>query len=103
MPNDRIETLKQLLEQDPNNSFVQYGLAMEYANTGSLEEAVAAYRRLLEVNPDYCAAYYHGGQALEKLGRIEEARELYERGIEATTRAGDLHTRSEIQAVLDIL
>jgi tetratricopeptide (TPR) repeat protein len=55
------------------------------------------------VNPDYSAAYYHGGQTLEKAGRREEARQLYREGLEATTRIGDLHSRGEIQAALDLL
>ena len=49
------------------------------------------------------AAYYHGGQALEKLGKLDEARELYRRGIDISTQIGDLHTRSELEAVLDLL
>ena len=76
---------------------------MEYANAGDLELAVEEYRALLAINPNYSAAYYHGGQALEKLGRREEARTLYQEGIEASTRIGDLHARSEMQAALDLL
>jgi hypothetical protein len=34
---------------------------------------------------------------------VEEAREVYEKGIEATARTGDQHTRSELQAALDML
>jgi hypothetical protein len=37
------------------------------------------------------------------LGRREDAKALYRQGIEATTRIGDLHTRSEIQAALELL
>jgi hypothetical protein len=55
------------------------------------------------VNPNYSAAYFHGGQTLEKLDRIDEARVMYQAGIEASGRAGDLHTKSEIQAALDLL
>jgi tetratricopeptide (TPR) repeat protein len=76
---------------------------MEYANNGRLNEAVAEYRNLLAADEGYCAAYYHGGQALEKLGRVEEARSMYERGVEASGRKGDLHTRSEIEAALSLL
>jgi len=99
----RLETLKNMVAQNPNDSFSRYGLAMEYASSGDLEHAVQEYQALLAVNANYSAAYYHGGQALEKLGRREEARALYRQGIEATTRIGDLHTRSEIQAALDLL
>ena len=92
-----------MVEQNPSDTFARYGLAMEYANSGRLELAVEEYRNLLAANPNYAAAYFHGGQALEKLGRAEEARTLYRQGIETTTRTGDLHTRSELQAVLDLL
>jgi len=101
--NNRLEVLKNMVAQNPNDSFSRYGLAMEYANSGDLEGAIREYRALLAVNVNYSAAYYHGGQTLEKLGRREEARALYRQGIEATTRIGDPHTRSEIQAALDLL
>lgn len=100
---NRLEVLQNMVAQNPKDSFARYGLAMEYANSGDLEQAMEAYRALLAVNPDYSAAYYHGGQTLEKLGRREDARALYRQGIEAATRIGDLHTRSEIQAALDLL
>ena len=88
---------------NPRDSFARYGLAMEHANTGNLEQAVLEYRTLLELNPDYAAAYFHGGQALEKLGQVDQAAEMYRQGIETTARTGDQHTRSELQAALDML
>lgn len=103
MPANRLEILKTMLQQNPRDTFAQYGLAMEYANSGQLESAVAEFHALLEFNPDYAAAYFHGGQALEKLGRVEEARRIYEQGIQVTSRTGDQHTRSELQAALDLL
>ena len=100
---NRLEILKSMVAQNPNDNFARYGLAMEYANSGSLEQAIVEYESLLGLNPDYSAAYYHGGQALEKLGRLDDARAMYRRGLEATRRTGDAHTHSEIQASLDIL
>ncbi|HUE00111.1 MAG TPA: tetratricopeptide repeat protein [Bryobacteraceae bacterium] len=100
---NRLEVLKNMVAQNPDDSFSRYGLAMEYVNAGDLEGAIQEYRTLLAANPNYSAAYYHGGQTLEKLGRREDARSLYRQGIEATTRIGDLHTRSEIQTALDLL
>ena len=103
MSTNRMEILLSMVAKNPEDSFARYGLAMEYANTGNLENAIVEYRALIGFNPDYAAAYFHGGQALEKLGRIDEAREVYEKGIEATSRTGDQHTRSELQAALDML
>ena len=76
---------------------------MECANQGDLEGAVHEFRALLSINPNYAAAYYHCGQMLEKLGRASEARQFYEQGIETSTRLGDLHTRSELEAARDLL
>ncbi len=103
MASARLEMLLNLAAQDPGNLLVRYGLAMELAGAGDLEGAVREHQAVRAQDPDYAASYYHGGQALEKLGRLEEAREVYRRGIEATTRTGNLHTRSELQAVLDLL
>ena len=103
MATNRLEILLQMVAQDPNNSFARYGLAMEYANTGQYEQAVAEYRALLAQDENYSAAYYHGGQALEKLGRVEEAKAIYEKGLAATRRKGDSHTYSEIEAALSLL
>lgn len=96
----RLETLQSLVEQDPANSRFRYMLAMETANAGDLPAAALVFEEVLARDPDYAAAYFHGGQTLEKLGRIDDARRLYQSGIEATTRTGDGHTRSELQGAL---
>ena len=103
MENTRLDILKNMVAQNPQDSFSRYGLAMEYRNSGDLEGALAAFRELIGVNPHYCYAYFHGGQTLEKLGRVEEAAEMYRQGIEAATQSGDQHARSEIQGALDLL
>lgn len=95
--------LKQMVSQNPSDSFLRYGLAMEYRNGGDLEGAVREFRAIIDANPDYSAAYFHGGQALERLGRVDEARKVYEAGVEATRRKGDAHALAEMQGALDLL
>jgi Tfp pilus assembly protein PilF len=103
MATNRSEILKAMLAQNPADAFARYGLAMEFIKGGELANAAAEFRALLDHNPNYAAAYFHGGQVQEKLGDIEQARELYENGIKVTTRTGDQHARSELQAALDML
>jgi Tfp pilus assembly protein PilF len=103
MTNNRLDILRGMVASNPQDSFARYGLAMEYMKSGSLAEAVEEFSSLLATNPKYPAAYFHGGQALEKLGKLDEARMLYQKGIEVTGAMGDLHTRSELQAALDLL
>lgn len=103
MASSRLEILKTMVEQKPDDAFGRYGLAMEYVRTGDLDSAVAEFEALLRHNPGYAAGYFHGGQTLEKLGKIEEARQYYRRGIEITDASGDAHTRSELIAALQML
>ena len=103
MASTRLEALKSMVAQKPDDSFLRYGLAMEYRNTGDLQAALAEFRSLRETNPDYSAAYFHGGQTLERMGLVDEAREWYREGIEVTTRKGEAHARSELQTALDLL
>ena len=103
MSNTRLETLKSLVAQNPSDSFLRYGLALELRNGGDLEAAMLEFRGLMEASPDYAATYLHAGQTLERMGRADEARAVYEKGIEVTTRKGDQHARSELQAALDML
>jgi Tfp pilus assembly protein PilF len=100
---NRAEVLKAMLAANPADSFARYGLAMEYVNSGDLQQGVTEFRSLLTANPKYVAAYFHGGQALEKLGLLEEAGALYRTGVKVADEVGDTHARDEIQAALDIL
>ena len=99
----RLEILRGMLDQDPTNTFARYGLAMEFANQGDFAGAVTEFEALIASKPDYCAAYFHGGQTLEKLGQPDEAGGMYRRGIEAATKAGDSHTRGELEGALAML
>lgn len=103
MATNRLEMLKTMVAQNPQESFLRYGLAMEYRNAGDLETAVTEFRAVIAANPDYVAAYFHGGQTLERLGHVEEARALYQSGIEASRRTGDAHARSELEGALSLL
>jgi len=103
MSSERLEKLKSLVAENPTQSFLRYGLAMEYRNAGDLETAVREFREVIAANPDYVAAYFHGGQTLERLGELEQARTLYQDGIEASRRTGDAHTRSELETALSML
>lgn len=99
----RLDSLKAMVEQSPNDAFFRYGLAMEYRNSGDMESAMKEFRTLMQTHPDYPPAFFHGGQTLEKMGLEEEARDAYTAGVDAATRKGDAHARAEMQAALDML
>jgi tetratricopeptide (TPR) repeat protein len=103
MAADRLEALRNLVEQNPGNELARFGLAMEYAGLGRAEEAISSFKELLAVNPDYWGAYYHFGQVLESAARLDEARAVYQAGIEVTARLGQKHANSELETALDLL
>ena len=103
MENNRYEILTQMLEKNPSDSFARYGLAMEYARQEEYGKAMDHFRKLWELHPDYAAAYFQAAQVLAKTGETEEARQALTKGIEAASRNGDLHAKSEMEAALDEL
>jgi predicted Zn-dependent protease len=83
MATSRVEAFKQMLESDPENTLVRFGLANEYLKSEQYEEAILALNDYLQRADDEGAAFGMLARALEKVGRREEAREAYQRGIEA--------------------
>jgi len=98
---DRIAAFKEILQQDPNNSFARYGLAMEHAALGDTEAALAEFATCIERTPDYVPAYQMSAQNLLKAGRTSEATERLKAGLAAAGRTGNAHASSEMQAMLD--
>jgi predicted Zn-dependent protease len=88
MAASRIETFKQMLESDPENTLVRFGLANEYLKAGLYEEAIGALNDYLQRADDEGAAFGMLARALERVGRRDDAREAYQRGIEAAELHG---------------
>jgi tetratricopeptide (TPR) repeat protein len=97
---NRLQMLTQFLELNPGDAFARYGLAMEYAKAGEIEEALSQFSRLLELHPDYTNGYFMAAQMLERAGRTPEAKGMLERGIEAAQRTGNRHALSEMSGML---
>ena len=49
----RLEKLKEMLEQDPADTFVRYGLAMEYRGEELYEEATRLFDGLIADTPPH--------------------------------------------------
>jgi len=100
---NRLDMLKELIAQDPNNQLARYGLGMEYSSQGDVDAAVTEFRNLWEINPDYSNAYFMAAQALAKAERTDEAKQILMQGITAAARTGNSHAQSEMQGMLDEL
>jgi Tfp pilus assembly protein PilF len=98
---NRIETLTEVLSQDPTNAFARYGLAIEYSNSGQMKQAIEEFEKLLSAHPDYTAGYFMAAQTMAKSGRQDEAVNMLREGITVAAKKGDTHAQSEMQAMLD--
>src|SRR5271154_5636804 len=100
---DKIAMLTQILEQNPGDAFARYGLAMEHANQGQADSALAEFDRLLSTHPDYTPGYFMAAQTLVKAGRKDEAKARLAQGIVSAERTGNQHALGEMQALLEEL
>lgn len=99
----RIDTLKQFLSDDPNDSFSRYALGLEYIKSEQLDEARREFETLVQNDPAYLATYFQLGQLYQKLSLRHEAETAYRSGIAVAGSAGDSHTQSELSAALEML
>jgi len=88
MTETRIELFKKMLNDDPNNGSVRFGLANELFKLERFEEAANELKIYLSQIDDQGNAYGKLAQALERQGRVNEAREAYQQGIAAANRHG---------------
>jgi predicted Zn-dependent protease len=100
---DKIALLKEILAQQPGDTFARYGLAMAYASDGDATTALAEFDRLLTEHPDYTAGYFMAAQTLVKAERPAEAQSRLREGIASAQRTGNQHALSEMQQLLDDL
>lgn len=98
-----IEQLEKVLAVDPNDAFVHYALAQEYAKQGDYDRAVAGYDRCIELDEAYCYAYFHKAKALEAADRVGDAIDTLQTGLAVANRVGDQKAVGEIGAYLDEL
>ena len=99
----RLDQLLELLAAEPNDAFLRYGVAMEYAKLGEHDKALVEFDELLRRDPDYVAAYFMAGRSCEQKEAIEDAKKYYQRGIDTAKRVGDHHAAGEISSALMML
>ena len=99
----RLEQIKSMLRDEPDDVFLNFSLAMELVSAGRKEEALAAFDRVLELDGTYHVAHLRKGLLLIDLGHHEEAREVLAAGARVAGDAGDSHARDEMAGVLATL
>lgn len=81
MKNSRKDTLIEMLEKEPEDLFLNYALAVEFAGEQKYEEAEQQFLKTIAINSEYLPCYYQLGQVAEKIRTEKEALEYYKKGL----------------------
>jgi Tfp pilus assembly protein PilF len=100
---DRIARLKEFLASNPDDSFVQHALALEYVKTGDDAAARKLFENILNTDENYIGSYYHLAKLLERNDEKESAIQWYERGMLKAKENGDMHAYNELMAAWEDL
>ncbi len=102
MAESRIDTFKQMLETDPENNLVRFGLANEYLKAERYEDAIDALNNYLQRADDEGAGFGMLARAYEKIGMRDQAKESFLRGIEAAEKHNHPSMASDYRMTLEL-
>lgn len=100
MNSDRLKQLKAHLEEDPQDPFNHYALALEYRDAEP-QLALQHFEHVLANHPDYLPAYYHACVLFRALDLRAKGLEVLQAGIALATRTGQLKTSNELLSLLE--
>lgn len=99
MPNPKIEQFQKVLQLDPHDETLWFGLGKAYIEDENWPEAIAALHRCIEVQPRYSAAYYALAQAYHRTHQLDACRQICEKGIEVAAANRDLLVVKNLEAL----
>jgi predicted Zn-dependent protease len=93
--------LEASLADDPADTFLRYGLAVQCLREGDVEEGRARLTALIADHPDdQVAAYQQLGQSFWEHRERDKAREVLRAGVERAQKRGDWHAAAEMEGLL---
>ncbi len=100
---NRIEIFKQILEAEPDNTMVMFGLAKEYEKLGQANEVIAWLEKYLSIADDEGNAYGALAKAYDHIGEREKAKSIYAKGIEVSLAHGHPTMANDYKFNLEML
>ncbi len=103
MVNNRLAALEEMLRESPNDAFVQYAIAVEYAAQNQTQEAIQRIEQLISKQPDYLGAYYKLGKLYEETNQPDKALDVFKRGATLAQHQGNKKTLGELNEAIWML
>ncbi len=99
----RIQQIQEMLKNEPNDSFLNYALAIEYAKLNDIKKAIEIIEVLLQRDENYLGAYYQLGHYYEQTEQPEAAISTYNKGIAIAKQQNNKKTLGELNEALWML
>ena len=96
MNEQRLAQLFKFLEEDKNDPFTLYAIALEY-QTEYPAKAMEYFEGLLKNHPNYTGTYYHAAKLYSFLDKKEEAEKIFLKGLKICKEQGEHHAFKELQ------
>jgi tetratricopeptide (TPR) repeat protein len=103
MAKNRFDLLKEMLQKDPEDNFLNYALALEYSRQSEVSKAIRIIETILVKDETYLPAYYQLGKLYEQEAMVDKAIDIYKRGIDIAKKDNNLKTMGELTEALMIL
>jgi len=102
MNQERVDSLRSYIKEDPAEPFNRYALALELAHD-EMDEAISILLELLKDTPSYIPTYYQAASLLIEQNRIEEAKIVLERGVIICRQSNEHKTLRELKSLAEEL
>ncbi len=99
---NRVEVFRQMLDADPDNAMVMFGLAKEYEKLGQHADVIELLEGYLAKVDDEGNAYGVLANAYALSGNREKAVEIYKRGVDVSMANGHPSMANEYRMTLDL-
>lgn len=97
---ERRAKLEASLAEDPKDTFLRYGLAVQCLRDGDTAEGRDRLQSLIADHPDdQVAAHQMLGQSFAEAGEVAAARAILDRGITLANQRGDWHAAGEMEGL----
>lgn len=100
MNSNRLNQLQKFAEDDPDDPFNWYALALEYLHANP-EKSLKLLDKLLLEFPDYLPAYYIAATQWASQGDIEKAAAIFRKGVEVAEKQNEPKTAAELRSGLE--
>jgi len=81
MSMSRLSQIEEMLKTEPNDSFLNYALALEFAKANEVHKAIELIENVLLREENYLGAYYQLGKFYEQIQDLPKAIATYTKGI----------------------